>query len=93
MATIVCIAYRGKFLAKAEERVPLLVLHFSLYSLSSMSALTDSSSIFFIHGDVKCVNANMQRSKDLMLKCQILLPKFNTWEQVHLERENRLKLP
>ena len=58
-----------------------------------MSALTDSSSIFFIHGDVKCVNANMQRNKDIMLKCKILLPKFNTWEQVYLERENRLKLP
>ena len=38
-------------------------------------------------GDVKYVNANMQRDKDFMLKCKILLPKFNTWERVHLERK------
>ena len=44
-------------------------------------------------GDVKYVNANMRRDKDFMLKCKILLPKFNTWERVHLERKNRSQLP
>ena len=34
-----------------------------------------------------------ERQRAPTLKCKILLPKFNTWEQVHLERENRLKLP
>ena len=27
------------------------------------------------------------------VKCKILLPKFNTWEQVHLERENGSEVP
>ena len=27
------------------------------------------------------------------VKCKILLPKFNTWEQVHLERENGCEVP
>ena len=42
---------------------------------------------------MKYVNANMQRDKDFMLKCKILLPKFNTWELVHLERENGSEVP
>ena len=38
-------------------------------------------------GDVKYVNANMRRDKDFMLKCKILLPKFNTWKQGQIERK------
>ena len=44
-------------------------------------------------GDVKYVNANMRRDKDFMLKCKILLPKFNTWEQVQIERKKGSLLP
>ena len=32
-------------------------------------------------------------TSSLMAKCKILLPKFNTWKPVHLERENSSKVP
>ena len=39
------------------------------------------------------VESVSNRRMPCTVKCKILLPKFNTWEQVHLERENGFEVP
>ena len=43
--------------------------------------------------DIVSVESVPNRRMPCTAKCKILLPKFNTWEQVHLERENGFEVP